>query len=333
MLDLLDPPTVGELKKTDTVKDKHSDVVFIYGALRSGTTLFRLMLDAHPQISNPGEMDFLFDHLTPDTTHKTGWCYDMDRLRHDRIFRSNNLQVPNDLTGLDLLDSFLSQLKDRAPSQVLSINLHRHIERLHQVLPQARILHMLRDPRDVARSSIQMGWAGTCFHGVGHWLKTEAGWDRCNARLSPERTLEMRYEDLLTHTNKTLNAVCDFFEVPFDPDMLRYHESTSYGPVDASLTNQWKRKCTQRELEEVENRAGSLMTQRGYTCSQSATSLSKARKVGLSLRNKTHVWKFGMARFGALTYWAEKITRWARLKTANQKLTLRMQQTMIQLLK
>jgi hypothetical protein len=43
--------------------NNHQDIVFVYGALRSGTTVFRLMLDSHPKISNPDEMDFLFDHV------------------------------------------------------------------------------------------------------------------------------------------------------------------------------------------------------------------------------------------------------------------------------
>ena len=32
--------------------------VIVFGALRSGTTLLRLMLNAHPDLNNPGEVDF-----------------------------------------------------------------------------------------------------------------------------------------------------------------------------------------------------------------------------------------------------------------------------------
>jgi hypothetical protein len=42
--------------------------VFIFGSMRAGTTVFRLMLDAHDGISNPGEVDFLFDHLARDAS-------------------------------------------------------------------------------------------------------------------------------------------------------------------------------------------------------------------------------------------------------------------------
>ncbi|WP_425596530.1 sulfotransferase, partial [Roseobacter litoralis] len=40
--------------------------VVLYGALRSGTTLVRLILDAHPDICCPGERDFMVDSLYDD---------------------------------------------------------------------------------------------------------------------------------------------------------------------------------------------------------------------------------------------------------------------------
>jgi hypothetical protein len=42
--------------------------VFIFGSMRAGTTVFRLMLNANDAISNPGEVDFLFDHLARDAS-------------------------------------------------------------------------------------------------------------------------------------------------------------------------------------------------------------------------------------------------------------------------
>ena len=38
-------------------------LTFVCGALRSGTTVFRLMLNSHPKIDNPAECDFLFDGI------------------------------------------------------------------------------------------------------------------------------------------------------------------------------------------------------------------------------------------------------------------------------
>ncbi len=110
----------------------------------------------------------------------------------------------------------------------MTINLHRHVNRVLTILPTARLIHMLRDPRDVARSSIAMGWAGSLYHGVGHWIGTETDWDAV-VKLSHRATiLTLRYEDLFTDTEGRLREVCEFFEVPFDPAMLEWG-----GPFEA----------------------------------------------------------------------------------------------------
>ncbi len=303
----------------------HDDIVFVYGAMRSGTTVFRLMLDAHPQIGNPGEMDFLFDFLHPDSSHETGWRYDFDALHGSRIFREAGLDQPEGLTGLDLLDSFLTQLKARTGTDVISINLHNQISKTLQIMPKARVLHVVRDPRDVARSSIQMGWAGTLYHSVQHWVDTERDWDKAKAQISPEQAHDLTYEDLFRDIDSELRKVTEFFGVPFDPNMLGYHENTTYGPPDVSLTEQWKRKCTAPELEEIESRIVELMQSRGYAPSQPQTALSGLRKLKLAVQNKRYIWAFGMKRFGAFTFWAERVTRWAGLKTAHQVYRRRIQ--------
>ncbi|KJV06249.1 sulfotransferase [Methylocucumis oryzae] len=45
---------------------ENHQLIFICGALRSGSTMLRLMLDHHPNIVNPGEFDFLFDYMYED---------------------------------------------------------------------------------------------------------------------------------------------------------------------------------------------------------------------------------------------------------------------------
>ena len=310
-----------------------SDIVFVYGALRSGTTVFRLMLDAHPRISNPGEMDFLFDFLRPDKNHPTGWRYDIEALRAHRIFKGADLELPQGCDGLDLLDDFFAQLKARAPGKILSINIHRHVDRMFAVLPDARVVHMLRDPRDVARSSIQMGWAGTLYHGVGHWVDTERAWESSVQTFPDTQVLEITYEGLFRDVAGTLQAVCALFDVDYLPEMLSYHENTTYGPPDVKLIEQWKRKCGPQDLAELEARAGPLMTQRGYQVSQPQIQIGALRRAQLTLRNKLYRGRFGMKRFGVVMYWTEKLTRWVGLTSAHRLVRQRMDAITIQHLK
>lgn len=68
-------------------------LAIVYGALRSGSTMFRLMLNGHSQIGSSGEHDYLFDHLYEDAD---GWLFDLEALTEDRIFRAQNLTPPPD---------------------------------------------------------------------------------------------------------------------------------------------------------------------------------------------------------------------------------------------
>lgn len=308
------------------------DVAFIFGALRSGTTVFRLMLNAHPRLVNPGEYDFLFDYLHPDPGHPTGWRYDLDGLRLDRIFRARGLVVPDGAggaapDGVDLLRDFLRQIREAAgvtPGQQLSLNLHRHVDRVAGVLPGARIIHMMRDPRDVARSSIQMGWAGNPYFGVDHWIGTERGWDAAAPALAGSQVMTLTYEDLFRDTEGWQRRVCDFLGVPWAEEMRRYYEGTTYAAPDPGLVEQWKRKADPDDLALLEGKAGPLMQARGYALSQTPRVPGAAERARLRLQDRLHRWKFGMKRHGALLFWGEKLTRALGLKEMHRRLRLRM---------
>ena len=132
-------------------------LIFVYGALRSGTTLFRLMLDAHKELSNPGEVDFIFDYLVQDPASDK-WTYDFIGLRLDRVFQSYNLDVLESDDGKDVAVDFVKQFLQRSQGQI-TLNIHKNMNKVSAIFPDARVIHIIRDPRDVAWSCIGMGWA------------------------------------------------------------------------------------------------------------------------------------------------------------------------------
>lgn len=325
-------PALNSADMNDLLKS--DDIVFVYGALRSGTTVFRLMLDSHPLLANPGEMDFLFDHLVEDNAAPGGWRYNLDQLQMSRIFRATKLQIDPEAQGLEQLGGFLNQLRDRAEDQVLMINLHRHVDRLFSVFPGVKVIHMLRDPRDVARSSIAMGWAGTLYHGVDHWIDTELTWDRASTKLEDGQIYTLTYEGLFNDTKASLKGCCAFIGVPYTDDMLSYHKTSTYTPPDKSLTEQWRRKCDPRHVAELETKAAALMQARGYALSvDQPLKISTYRAGRLWAQNKLDTWAFGIRRFGFVTYMAEKLTRWAGLKSTHRRIKLHMDEIVVQNLK
>jgi hypothetical protein len=133
-----------------------------------------LMLDSHPQIRNPGEFDFLIDRVGND-----GQLPDIDQYRRwlstHRGFLQASLTVDPHLDYRQLMRSFIDQLwQDK---KILTLNMHRHFERIPFLFPGARYIHLTRDPRDVARSSIALGMAGNLYRGVDIWATAERSWD------------------------------------------------------------------------------------------------------------------------------------------------------------
>lgn len=304
--------------------------VFVHGALRSGTTLFRLMLNSHGGIKNPGEVDFLFDFLVRDPAHPTGWRYRRAEMARHRIVRAHGLALRPDLDGLDLMADVIAQFDARAPG-ILTLNVHRHAGRIAALLPQARFIHLLRDPRDVARSSIGMGWAGNSFHGVGHWIETETEWRR--AAIDPSRVLTLKFEDLMADLEPRLTEVCGFLGVPFSRAMLDYHRNTTYGPPDPGIAQQWKRKAAPREIALLEGRLGPLLADCGYAPHGAPARPGRLERLRLDLANRTGRWRFNIRRFGLPLYLSAHFTRRFGPKWLDDRLRLAMDARTIRALK
>lgn len=116
---------------------------------------------------------------------------DVDRayLKANRIFHYSGVVLRDDLEGLDLVRDMVDQIQCRGDGSTVAINLHRNAWAIDLICPGAKIVHVVRDPRDVARSSIGMGWYGFAYFGVDHWIKTENAWDRAASGLAADRWL------------------------------------------------------------------------------------------------------------------------------------------------
>jgi len=293
---------------------------FICGALRSGSSLMHLMLDHHPCLKNPGEFDFLFDQITdngkfPEIERYPEW------LSTHRIFQSKNLEIDESLPYVDLINSFISQLSE--PDKLLALNIHRHFDRIPAVFPNAKFIHLVRDPRDVARSSIGMGWAGNVYYGVDHWIDTELSWKRLQKKISPERYFEINFEDLILSPDATLKRLCLFLGVAYSKEMLNYADDSTYSKPDPSLVYQWKTKLTVREIQFVESKAQELMQELGYELSgHPLISIELFERLRLKISNKIFKVKFTIKRYGFALYIKERFSRLFRLEAMNKQVAI-----------
>jgi hypothetical protein len=207
---------------------------FIVGTGRCGTTLLRLMLDAHPLMTIPPETHFIPAALRA--------CRRSFRPRHAFLraatsapfwhdYRMDEDALAARLKGLkpftvgEALRAFYSlyaegrgkmRWGDKTPFYV------HHMRDIQKALPEARFIHLIRDGRDVALSFSEL-WFGpdSASSAAERWVSCIVS----ARRQAPELTgyLEVRYEDLILHTEDTLGRVCDFIGLDLSPAMLDYH--------------------------------------------------------------------------------------------------------------
>ncbi|MEQ9455296.1 MAG: sulfotransferase [Phycisphaeraceae bacterium] len=297
--------------------------LFIVGPLRSGTTLLRLMLDHHPQIRVFGEFEYAVAAARGDAWPLITDYHDW--LKTERMFQDVNLEINPNLDYHSLVHDFFRQHASRTSKPMVGATIHSRIDLIPKLWPHARYIHLLRDPRDVARSTIGMGWTGHVERGINYWIHTEEHWDILCQQTISEQRYEIRYENLIRSTEYELTNLCAFLGFEFDPAMLEFCRNTTYQPPDPSLTEQWRRKMTPREIALVEIRAGDLLSRRGYEASgHPLTPPGFLERLSLTLINRWNLTGFAIKRYG-LSLWLQRlILKRFGSSTARQRLSLRL---------
>lgn len=212
-------------------------VPFIVGAGRSGTTLLRLMLDAHPEMAIPPETGFIPAALTASQASENPQEDFVQAVVQFETWDDLNISAAEYRTALDSLRPFTfsdgvrtfyqlyaarhgkRRWGDKTPLYAL------HLPKIAAALPEARFIHMIRDGRDVALSIRPLWFA------PGQDIQTLArDWKQLietTRELSGcvRNYLEIRYEDLVRDPERELAKVCQFINLPYDPLMLLYYRN------------------------------------------------------------------------------------------------------------
>lgn len=294
--------------------------VFIAGALRSGSTLLSLMLARHPSIDCPGEFDYLFDALGED-----GGTAAADRLDQQGLDAFLREHYGFLMQGLEMAPAESTSARLRAHAarfavqgKLLALCIHRGFLSAHEIFPEARFIHLLRDPRDCARSAIGMGWAGNTYHGLKPWLRAERSWERLRPRLGDHQFIEVRFEQLVADPRRELTRIAEFLGLAFDPRMLDL-SGTTYAPPSVKFADQWRRTMSERDQGLACTGAGELMVRRGYERSGPYTkALTWPAAARLALQDRGFRHRFRIGRFGVRLYLLELLGRLPGLGSVHQ---------------
>lgn len=239
--------------------------IFVAGPLRSGSTLVRLLLQHHSQLNIFGEFEGAVSQAKGNDWPSIESYRNF--VKHDRQTKALNLTINTSLDYESLVHSFMHQLEKRSTKPFVGASVHSRMDLLPKLWPDARFIHILRDPRDVARSAIGMGWVSNVYEGTSYWVDPEMHWDKLCAVVPEEHRTEVRYEELVADPQTHLSNICTFLGLEYESAMLDIAADTTYSAPDPAYSYQWKSKLSVKEINWVEHQCADLLVKRGYELS------------------------------------------------------------------
>ena len=231
----LAPTTAGEGAETD------SRPVFILGMPRSGTSLLEQILSGHSALYAAGELPLIGEiaACTP------AW-----------LSAGNNARQLAGL-GRKYLESLpaaavdATLVSDKMPLNYLYLGL------IAAILPNARVIHCLRDPRDVAVSCFFQDFVDPAL-AFGFGLRPTADYYRDYWRLMAhwrerlaQPILEVHYEHLVSDIEQQTRRVLEFLGLPMEQTCLSFHERER--PVKTASHAQVRRPLYQSSVGRYRN--------------------------------------------------------------------------------
>lgn len=265
-------------------------VIFVIGVGRSGTTLLQCMLNAHSHISFLPETHFIRRY--GDNPHmarlvrRRGMAALASRLSQDPDMARTGID-PADCPQCRDMREWFRWLLGRYAAARGAVRVGEkdpknmeHLRLIRQWFPRARVIHLVRDPRDVMVSRLGAGWGRKRFFLAHLAACREQLLLAC--RLGPElfgsSYVEIRYEDLVTRAPETLMTLCSRLDLEYEPEMLNYMsparelisekelpwKKNCFRPLLTGNIGKWRRELSPRRVRRIEWVCAKTFTRFGY---------------------------------------------------------------------
>lgn len=191
--------------------------IFVVGMPRSGTTLVEQIISSHPDVGAAGETSAMSSAM------RTLGAF------------PESVRACGDEVLVRLAESYMRQLRsiaadaahitDKAPSNIFFIGL------IHAALPEAKIVHVMRDPADTCFSCYSKLFTREQPHTfdlgeMGRYYRAYYGLMQHWRDVLPEgRVLDVRYEDVVGGTEGQARRLLSHCGLDWDERVLSFHQS------------------------------------------------------------------------------------------------------------
>ena len=210
------PPGSDENKKTQHPSLKNRQLIFVGGVPRSGTTLVRAMLDAHPDI-RCGEETRVIPRILSMRGRWSRSAKERNRLDQARMHP-------------DLLDEATRAFIDTIILCNKDPLVMTYLLQVSRLYPRSKFVLLIRDGRTVAYSIVSRN---VTISGVNthSYLSAAMFWNKAMLQMTrdcdyigPNHCLEVFYEKLVEEPKLWMEKLLKFLGIPWHDNVLRHHE-------------------------------------------------------------------------------------------------------------
>ncbi|NBB85006.1 MAG: hypothetical protein GVY12_02125 [Bacteroidetes bacterium] len=311
MIELVDQTPTGCARgpSTSCANERGSSQapIFVVGANRSGTTLLRLLLNAHSRIAIPEELAYFNQRLAgvPLSTWRA------PELSHDeyalfvRGFIAQRAAAFAPLVADELeaqiLESGIIDLRhpyrtalaawaraqgkkrwgEKTPGNLF------YADVILEMFPEARFIYIARDPRAGVASMKRapMFADDVVINALNRRKYGTSGLTLLERAVPVAQRTTIRYEDLVTHPEDTVQALCGFLDEAYEPEMLRFYEASrqfmtaraadgfnraATTPIRPQKVDAWRMELAPEDVALIEHLCAEEMVRFGYEPSADA---------------------------------------------------------------
>lgn len=252
-------------------------LAFVIGAMRSGTTLLRKVLDSHSRIVSPAETWFLLPLL--DLWTGTGTADGFKRSQAAAALRSITDETTFRRACRAFAETIYEQVRTGVAADVFIDKTPPYLAiapELAETFPDARFIVLARDPRGTLHSRATWRHAtkrdpAAHVNGVVRDTRQLASF----VESTGDRACLVRYEDLCTDPDSIGRAITSFLGLPYEPAMVTYGDHAhveGYGDENAAASraphrdsiDRWRRGVPATVQQDLLDRCGGELETLGY---------------------------------------------------------------------
>ncbi len=209
----------GLFKRFPAAGDPSSVPIFVLGMPRSGSTLIEQILASHPEVHAAGELKNLDLVANSQATAYPACISDLDAGGLRRLGEAYLANLPEIPAGK-------TRITDKRPLNFM------HAGLIRLILPNARIIHTVRDPVETCMScfsklfrtgmnfSYSLAELGRYYRLYGELM---AHW---RSVLPPNAMLDVCYEDVVDNFEDQARRLLDYCALPWDDRCLSFYKTS-----------------------------------------------------------------------------------------------------------